>query len=301
MASLARLVLVFVALATGCVFNTSLVERVKQADSPGAVTSVHADVRQLGFVVQPVQVRGGDRTDAHAELVVRGSAPQGASLDAIDAAMTLAWDDAMAPLMALDAGYDGRFAETVWVESLAIEVPRTAEVELDATDAHLVVSDVDVVRAHGAIGDIDVTGATSAELTSDQGTITVQAETATVTTQSGGVALDVRGEVHVESANGSVQGSIGDGGSITTTAGGIRVDLTGPLTRDLELTSDLGEIALRVSRDASLELDLESGNGVHVEAGGIVHHGQARLTERLGEGGFVVVARSAGTIRVEEL
>jgi hypothetical protein len=291
------------ALAASCTLNVQNVSRTVTADSPLAVTTVETDVTGLVFLGGRVDVRGTDRSGAHAALTVAGLLTAGGSADAIDRGIELAWDDSASPRLVLDVGYHGPALESLSIDALTVDVPTSCGVDVAADDATVNVEGIAApVRARTAGGSIVVRGSTAADLGADAGNVDVTAASAIVRTVSGGIALDLTGMVDVESTSGSVHGMLRDGGSITCASGGsIRVDLAS-LTSDLDLETYDGAIELRVPVDASLDLELTSSGPLHVAVGSVVLDGTGSLTARLGAGGPRVVAHAhSGSVRIVEL
>lgn len=287
-------------LSTACTLNVSSFDREIESTSDDGVSEIGVDLRsiepELGGA--PLYVRGAERTDARAAARLVGLRGGGTTEDALLEGWSLSFVTREA--RALDLAVRAGARSDTFLDRITVDVPREADVTIDvaATDVQLddlsgraeVTTDSGNVRARtdGVV-----------ELTSQSGSMIVEAAEGTLTTSSGSMHLSIAGWVNATADSGSIVGDIGDGGRIETESGSIDVELTAPLTRELRVSADSGSIILRVPADAPLSLDVatESG-GVLIRLPDASYDGRAYVGTNAGGGPLLHVRAGAGSIHV---
>jgi hypothetical protein len=286
--------------AVGCTFNVqAFVEDVPRSESgAGALDRLRVDLDSAGslFDGSAVVVRGAEREGAAADVRIGGLVGAGEDRGAIVDGIRIDWPVADDGAHELVIGYDGPTAETVWVERLAIELPRAAAIEVIGGAGDVDIAGVDgLVRASAGSGSILVRDAGEVELEAGSGSIDVIGARGSVTTGSGSTQMALEGAVFARAGSGSIRGSFDGGCDIETGSGSIVVDLATAFDGDSRLVAGSGSIILSVPADAGFELEIEVGSGgVSVDAGGVSHHG-GRFTGSVGGGGAATVRMQTGS------
>lgn len=308
LASMPLVITLAALVAVGCTFNV-------QAFDDRAVPRSESDTEpfdrlrvDLGTLGAPadgadVVVRGAERESAAADLVIGGLLGAGEDADAVARGIRVTWPTGGDPVREMLVAYDGPSIETVWIERVAIELPLHTELDLTG-DA----GDVDVAGLDGFIGvttssgSIRVRDAGQVLLQASSGSIDVTGAHGQLMTTSGSIAMALAGDVTARANSGSIHGSFGGGGDLETTSGSIDVDLVTALDRDSRLAAGSGSITLSVPAGSGFQLETTTGSGsVHIEAGGVSHHGPDFVGAVGGGGSFTVrMTTNSGSIHVIE-
>jgi hypothetical protein len=284
---------------TACTFNASAFEREVRAESEALpITRVRADLRAIGrpFDDGLLLVRGVDRANVAATVRVAGLLAGDTDPEAIAGGVHVALVDRGDGSLELQLGYDGPELETVYVEEVEIEVPLHAELELTTDAAHVEVVDVGgAMFVETGIGAVGVRGAGEVELVTGVGSIDVEAGRGVLSTGAGRITMALTGDAHATTSSGSIVGTFGLGGEVTSGSGTIDVELVTPLDRDLTLQTRSTPILLQVPAGAGFVLDTMTGSGAVIVEVGDVSHAGADYDGPIGGGGaFVVRASSDG-------
>lgn len=289
-----------------CTFNVqSFARDVSGESAPTPFTRLRADLPTVGAAIAgaDITVRGVDRDGAAASVTIAGLLGGGADPDAIVDGVEIEWLTAADPVRELRIGYAGPTPETVWVEHIAIELPLATELDLSSEDASVDVAGLDgLVHVDSDSGSIRVRDAREVSLEGASGSIDVIADHGVLRTSSGSIQMTLAGEVEAHADSGSIAGSFGRGGTITTSAGSVDVTLTTALDRDLTISASSGSVRLIVPGSIAAQLDVTSSSGgIHVAAGGVTRDGQDFHGAIGGGGPFTVrLHADSGSITVIE-
>ncbi|AKF03545.1 DUF4097 family beta strand repeat-containing protein [Sandaracinus amylolyticus] len=294
------------ALATGCTFNAEPFTRAVPAEHDAAITKLRVDIDGLGstFDGGDLVIRGADRPGASAEVTISGLVGVGDDPDQIASDMEVALQDGGDSVVELRLAYRGPAAESVWVDSVAIEQQIGTELDVSAGSATVDAAGLDApfVNIHTGSGSIRLRDADEVILQAGSGSIDVVAGSGTLMADSGSITMAMSGPVLADTDSGSIDGSFGGHGELSADSGSLELELTTPLDGDVILGTDSGSITLVIPRGAGMSLDLDAGSGsVTVRAGGVSESGESFSGAINGGGEFRVRARAgSGSITVRE-
>lgn len=264
-----RLLLLCLALSTGCTFNVRSFAREVPIpdDDPAPVDRLRVDDIRYPAAVDGAEVivRGTDREGLTGSILVSGLVGANVSPDAVVDGVSWDWPSGGDPVRELLLGYHGPAGDSVRFETIELELPTHVGLDLSGLDHQM---DVDVAGLQALVGvqtdggSITVRDATEVLLESRFGAIDATAGFGTIDAENGRVTFDFDGWVRLLGGQGNVSGAFQEGGEITTRAGAIAVVLTGPLTRDLTIGSIDGAIDVTLPDDVAAEIHVESRGGL---------------------------------------
>jgi hypothetical protein len=281
---------------TGCTFGVQELTDTRSAsfDKPGWNT----------FVMRATDMTGG--------LTVVGTPSTGLIANATVAALlSLASKDEAFGGASLGFVHDGSqlrltlatsgdHAELIYFQKLAIESPATVNLDIEADDSNVTVSDMagNVVVSTGS-GRATVTTGGSTEIRASSGAVTAAVGfKATVDGGSGAVNVVAGSILDLKTSSGSVQADTPTGGKVRTDGGDVDLRLTDPGFGATSIDSGAGDVILQIPIGAKYDLDAFSETGVMViEVGGLL------LTEPYngpvnGGGPLVTVRTTTGSVTI---
>lgn len=286
-------------LTSACTLNVASVDHTLSARTEGPFTTVGVDLSDLALADDlGLSVRGSADAFAVGTGRLVGLRGTSESEDALIEGWDLAFGTAGARVdLALSLPPNPR---SLWLSSLTLDVPSGADVVLALGDQSAHASDLTGrIEAVASSGSMEIQTRGVAELTAASGSLEVSAAAGTFTTESGSIDFVVDGWVVASAASGSIEGAMGDGGSLETESGSIDVTLTAAPTRDLSIRASSGSIVLRVPEGAPLTLDVASEHGdVVVNAGALREEGDAVMGDLAGGGPLVHIRTTTGSIVV---
>ena len=287
-----------------CTLNVASFQRDVRGESEATpFTRLRAELPTAASGIDGVDitVRGGELDRGAATVSVAGLLGSGADADAVASGVAIDWLTATDPVRGLRIGYAGPTPENVWVEQVAIELPRATELDLSCEDASVDVAGLDAfVRVESTSGAIRVRDAREVSLEAASGSIDVIAEHGRLLARAGSIQMVLAGAVEAHADPGSIEGSFGRGGTLTSGVGSIDVTLTTALDRDLTITTSGESVRLVVPATIAALLEVvTSPGGVHVAAGGATHDGRDFHGALGGGGPFTVrIETESGSVVV---
>lgn len=297
--------LAFALALVGCTFNVDTFAReTPVSNAPAsAATTLRADFSSLahlsGFGVRV----DGDATAAapSATVTMGGLLSSGTDQSAVIQGVHVGWPVLATDTLGLTIGYDGPALETVWTEGVNVTVPAAwgLDFTLDATSLE-VDGVAGPIHAVADSGSIHIRHAGDFTLSASSGSIDVQGRGGSASCDSGSIAVTATAAVVLMTDSGSIEGQFGGGGSASADSGSIRLQLVGPLDRDLTLSAGSGSIRLIVPVGTSMRVQTQTGSGSsHVDVGGV--HSDDDFDGTIGSGGFLVHATTgSGSIDIVE-
>jgi hypothetical protein len=302
----AALLAVALALTGGCTFNVVAFEREVQGETTEPFDRLRLDVVGAGaaFIDAPVVVRGTERVGASARANMAGLAGLGADPDALARGLRIEWPSGGDGVTELRLSYAGDAAENLWITSLWVTQAIGTGLDASAGSESFDVAGLDApfVGIRTTSGAIRVQDADEVLLDSEAGSIDVSATTGVLGSRGGSIRMALRGPVVASTESGSIRGSFGGHGEISSRSGPQVLELTTPLTGDVLLDAESGSIELIVPRGAAMRLELSSQLGtIRVQAGDVSHQGGDFTGAIAGGGEHAVRARTlSGSITVRE-
>lgn len=249
--------------AQGCTFGVVQSEVDVQSESAASFDTFAFEATDPALVSTSLVVRGDTLSTARASAHVFGLIPTGAQSTQLGASVALPFSS-QANTLRLGVSIIGARSDTLWIETLSMQLPEGSSLRITSPDVH---ADVDGI----------------------EGAITIR-DAQSVLIRHGN-AVDVRttgGNIDVHATSGSL---ISRGGNIT-------LGIDAPITLPFSVRTEGGNIVITRAPNVGFMLVVDTVTS-ELNIDGSIQRVRGHLEQIIGEGGPMVHVENAPNIRIQ--